>query len=65
LVAKQGRANTSKPAILKGMMNEIKSFFCEHNLDITEYLISFDSWYGSQKLREALEEIGFESILIR
>ena len=64
LVAKQGKANTSKPAILKEMMNEIKSFFCEHNLDITEYSISFDSWYGSQKLREALEEIGFESILI-
>lgn len=77
LVAKQGRANTSKPEILKGMMNEIKSFFCEHNLDITrgamrpkgahafrEYPISFDSWYGSQKLREALEELGFESILI-
>ena len=64
LVAKQGRANTSKPTILKGMMTEIVSFFEKHNIDITEYPISFDSWYGSQPLREALEEIGFSSILI-
>jgi|ETNmetMinimDraft_26_1059896.scaffolds.fasta_scaffold37167_2 hypothetical protein len=64
LVAKQGRANTSKPTILKEMMSEIVAFFSEHNLDITEYPISFDSWYGSQKLRETLEEIGFSSILI-
>ena len=68
LVAKQGRANTSKPTILKGMMTEIVSFFEKHNIDITrgamrpkgahafrEYPISFDSWYGSQPLREALE----------
>ena len=45
-------------------MTEIKSFFEERNIDITEYPISFDSWYGSQPLREALEGIGFSSILI-
>jgi len=64
LVAKQGRANTSKPTILQQMMNDIVGFFSEHNIDITKYPISFDSWYGSQPLREALEEIGFSQILI-
>jgi hypothetical protein len=64
LVAKQGRANTSKPAILKEMMKEIKAFFEDHNLDITEYPISFDSWYGSKNLTEVLEELGFSTVLI-
>lgn len=64
LVAKQGRANTSKPTILKEMMTEIVAFFSQHNIDITQYPITFDSWYGSQPLREALEEIGFSDISI-
>jgi len=64
LVGKQGRANTQKPKILVGMMAEIVNFFSSRGIDITEYPISFDSWYGSQPLREDLQEIGFSQILV-
>ena len=64
LVGKQGRANTQKPKILVGMMAEIVDFFSARGIDITGYPISFDSWYGSQPLREDLEEIGFSQILV-
>ena len=64
LVAKQGRANTEKPKILVDMMADITTFFKKHDIDITSYPITFDSWYGSQPLREDLEEIGFSQILV-
>jgi len=46
------------------MLLEIKEFFSSYGIDITDYPITFDSWYGSQPLRESLEEIGFDKILI-
>lgn len=64
LVGKQGRANTNKPDIFKVMMTEVKVFFEQHGVDITHYPITFDSWYGSQPLREVLEQLGFKVILV-
>lgn len=64
LVGKQGRANTSKPEIFKLMMTEVKAFFEQHGIDITAYPITFDSWYGSQPLRQVLEQLGFKVILV-
>ena len=63
-VGKQGRGNTNKPELLKTMFSEIIAFFSEHSVDITQFPITFDSWYGSQPLREALEELGFRNILV-
>lgn len=63
-VGKQGRANIEKPQILKTMLSEVKDFFSEHSIDLTQFPITFDSWYGSQPLREALEELGFCDILV-
>ena len=64
LVGKQGRANTQKPQILVQMLGEIIAFFDQEGIDITAYPITFDSWYGSQPLREALTELGFSQILV-
>jgi len=64
LVGKQGCSNTNKPNLLMVMMEEIKDFFEQHGVDITKYPITFDSWYGSQPLRQMLEEFGFEVILV-
>lgn len=48
------------------MMTEVKAFFEQHGngIDITSYPITFDSWYGSQPLREVLEQLGFKVILV-
>ncbi len=64
LVSKQGRANTQKPQILMDMMHQIQANVSKHDIDITSYPITFDSWYGSQPLREKLEAIGFSQILV-
>lgn len=64
LVGKQGRKNTNKPDLFKVMMGEVKAFFSQHGVDITQYPITFDSWYGSQPLREVLEGLGFKVILV-
>jgi len=64
LVGKQGPANTNKPDIFKLMMTEVKVFFEQHGIDITSYPITFDSWYGSQPLREILQQLGFQVILV-
>jgi len=64
LVPKQGRANTTKPEIVKEMMADITHFFNQHGVTITDYPVTFDSWYGSQPLREELEALGFSQILV-
>ncbi len=64
LVSKQGRANTEKPTLLVEMMNEITAFFSLRGIAITDYPVTFDSWYGSQPLVETLEQIGFRQILV-
>lgn len=63
-VSKQGRANTEKPELLKTMLREVISFFSDQGIDLTQFPITFDSWYGSQPLREILEEFGFNDILV-
>jgi effector-binding domain-containing protein len=64
LVAKQGRANTEKPQLLVQMLSEVIDFFSNRGIEITDYPITFDSWYGSQPLREELETLGFSQILV-
>lgn len=64
LVGKQGRANTRKPQILAEMMTQITHCFAQEGITLTDYPVTFDSWYGSQPLREQLEAIGFQSIVV-
>jgi hypothetical protein len=64
LVPKQGRANTQKPQLLVQMLSEVIDFFSNRRIEITDYPITFDSWYGSQPLREELETFGFSQILV-
>lgn len=46
-VSKQGRANTEKPDLLKAMLSEVIIFFSLREIDLTQFPITFDSWYGS------------------
>jgi hypothetical protein len=64
LVSKQGRGNTQKPQLLVQMLSEVTNFFSNRGIEITDYPITFDSWYGSQPLREELETLGFSQILV-
>jgi hypothetical protein len=63
-VSKQGRGNTSKPAIFRDMLGEVLSFFQQEGIDLTKFPITFDSWYGSKKLVDILSEKRFTTILI-
>jgi hypothetical protein len=65
-VSKQGRDNTTKPEIFEDMLKEIKEIFSKEGIDLTEYPITFDSWYGSKELIELLrdEGKGFKDILV-
>ena len=63
-VGKQGRANTTKPELLKAMLREIMAFFTQAGMDLTQFPITFDSWYGSQPLSEVLAEMGFAVQLV-
>ncbi len=63
-VSKQGRGNTSKPAIFKDMLREVISFFQQKGIDLTRFPITFDSWYGSKNLVDILSEARFTMILI-
>ena len=64
LVSKQGRGNTDKPTLLITMLKEVLEFFDTQGIDLRKYPITFDSWYGSRKLVDALSELGFTSILV-
>lgn len=46
------------------MLSEVISFFSSYDIDLTQFPITFDSWYGSQPLREILEKLGFSDILV-
>ena len=63
-VGKQGRSNTSKPEIFKDMIEGVIEFFKNEGIDITQFPITFDSWYGSKDLAETLREEGFNQILV-
>ena len=64
LVSKQGRGNTDKPTLVITMLKEVLAFFDTHGIDLRKYPITFDSWYASRPLVEALSELGFISILV-
>ena len=64
LVSKQGRGNTDKPTLVITMIQEVLEFFDAHGIDLRKYPITFDSWYGSRKLVDALSALGFTSILV-
>ena len=63
-VSKQGRANTSKPEIFREMIHEVVELFEQDGIHLTQFPITFDSWYGSSDLVEILAEEGFDQILI-
>ena len=64
LVSKQGRGNTDKPSLVIAMLTDVLDFFDTQGVDLRKYPITFDSWYGSRKLIDALSELGFASILV-
>ena len=64
LVSKQGRGNTDKPTLVITMLKEVLAFFDVHGIDLRKYPITFDSWYASRKLIDALSELGFTSIWV-
>ncbi len=64
LVSKQGRGNTDKPTLVITMIKEVLDCFDTQGIDLRKYPITFDSWYGSRKLVDALSDLGFTSILI-
>lgn len=64
IVSKQGRGNTDKPSCFIAMLKEVLDFFDTSGVDLRKYPITFDSWYGGQRLVEILSDIGFDTILI-
>ena len=46
------------------MIREVLDVFDAEGVDLRKYPITFDSWYGSQDLIEALLELGVTRILI-
>ena len=54
-VSKQGRGNTSKPEIFRDMIHEVVELFKQDGIDLTQFPITFDSWYGSSNLVEILQ----------
>ena len=64
IVSKQGRGNTDKPTLVIAMLKEVFAFFDAHDINLRKYPITFDSWYGSRTIVEALSGLGCVSILI-
>ena len=63
-VGKQGRGNTSKPEIFSEMIHQLVEMFSQEGIDLTDFPITFDSWYGSDDLVKILKKEGFDQILI-
>ena len=64
IVSKQGRGNTDKPTCFQTMIREVLEVFDAEGIDLRKYPITFDSWYGSQTLIEALFALGFTCVLV-
>ena len=62
--SKQGRGNTDKPSLLISMMTVLKEEFRNHNIDITQFPVTMDSWFVSEELKRELHELGFHKIVI-
>lgn len=58
-VGKQGRGNTSKPEIFREMIHELVAVFGHEGIELTDFPITFDSWYGSDDLLKILKQAGF------
>ena len=63
-VSKQGRGNTDKPTCFRTMLEEVLDVFDAEGIDLRKYPITFDSWYGSKALIEALDDFGFTRVLV-
>ena len=63
-VGKQGRGNTSKPQIFRDMLHSVLELFHQEGIDLNQFPITFDSWYGSDDLVKILEGEKFDQILI-
>ena len=63
-VGKQGRGNTSKPEIFRDMLHSVLELFQQEGINLNQFPITFDSWYGSDDLVKILKEAGFDQILI-
>jgi hypothetical protein len=63
-VGKQGRGNTSKPEIFRDMIHSVVELFQQEGINLSQFPITFDSWYGSHDLVKILKEEGFDQILI-
>ena len=59
-VGKQGRGNTSKPEIFREMVHQLVEVFGQDGIDLTDFPITFDSWYGSYDLVKILKQAGFD-----
>lgn len=64
IVSKQGRGNTSKPEVFAALLQEVLAFFRAEGIELTDYPITFDSWYGSKELKKVLEDHGFKVIVV-
>jgi hypothetical protein len=62
--SKQGRANTDKPALLISMLTRLAEEFAREGIDITDFPITFDSWFASEDLKKRLRALGFKKIVI-
>jgi hypothetical protein len=59
-VGKQGRGNTSKPEIFREMIHQLVELFQQEGIDLNQFPITFDSWYGSYDLVKMLRQAGFD-----
>jgi len=46
------------------MIQQVLEQFRQEGIDLTQFPITFDSWYGSKELVEMLKEAGFHQILV-
>src|SRR3989442_13126286 len=61
---KQGRYNTNKADLLIFMLTRLKAAFDREGIDITQMLLTMDSWFVSEPLRKRLHRLGFAKIII-
>jgi len=62
--SKQGRGNTNKPDLLVSMFELLIEEFKAHDIDLTAFPITMDSWFISEPLKKRLHELGFETVLV-
>jgi Transposase DDE domain len=62
--SKQGRGNTDKPSQLITMLTQLKDEFQRYGIEITQIPLTLDSWFVSEPLRQQLDTLGFDKIII-